>query len=954
MILAFTVGFPNLVLGAIVGVTYGALAVGLVLVFRSNRVINFAHGSIGITAGAVLGVLVERWHVPYWLAFAAGIMTGALIGAISEIAVVRRLKGAPVLMSIVATLGLAAALDGVSQVINPAGQNLGYPQPTWLPRFFIGALLVTRAYSAMLILTPLVVLGLMWFLHRSRFGLALRAASSNADAAEMAGVAASLMSTLAWTIAGALAAFTAMLLLPTLNGEGAGLFGPDLLFRALAAAVIARMESLPVALAAGVGVGIVELITLENYPGGGPVDMVLFCIVIVALLLQRQSRGRGDAKGSWAQIQPWPPLAPSLLRHRAVRAMGWYAFAAGTAFALITLAVSSDSSAGKLTQVVALGLVGLSLGIVTGLCGQLSLGQFAFAGVGGVASYLVAGHTHNYAISFLAAGAAGAVSAVVIGLPALRIRGLMLAIATLGFGLASANWLFQQSWMLGAGIEAGRPSFFGIGTVTSRSYYAFSLVVLLIALWLARNVWRTGLARRMRAVRDNEDYARAFTVSVVKVKLQALGIGGFLAGLGGAVFTHYLFSAAPSAFDITNSVNVVAMTALGGAAVLAGPLLGALYIVGLPYFVHLSGAEVAATSFGWLILILYFPGGIAQALRPVRDLLARLLASRPAARTEPADVDHAPASPHASLAPAGFGPRATTQPATTREGTNPVLDVQHVSKRFGAFTAVDAVDLRVPAGQILGIIGPNGAGKTTLFEIISGFVRPDTGRILLGGHDVSGRGPERRAQLGLVRSFQDAALFPTMTVLEVVETAHERIAPTRFLPSIIGLRSHERALEAAARQVVSTMGLDDYRDRQVRELSTGTRRVVDLACMVILRPRVLLLDEPSSGIAQSEVEALGALLQRLHDEMDLTMIVIEHDMPLIMGLSHRIVAMDLGAVIADGPPATVQANPRVIDSYLGGNTAAIGRSGTPQASARPPKRQRPLVATRVDGTSKGV
>jgi ABC-type branched-subunit amino acid transport system ATPase component/ABC-type branched-subunit amino acid transport system permease subunit len=939
MILAFTVGLPNVVLGAIVGMTYGVLAVGLVLIFRTNRVINFAHASIGITGGAVLGVLVERWHVPYWVAFPAGLIVGAAVGGLSEIAVVRRLRNAPVLMSIVATLGLASVLDVASVVINPLGQNLGYPEPSGLPEFFIGPLLVTRAYSAMLFFTPPIVIGIGLFLSKSRFGLALRAAAASPEGAELAGVSARLMSTMAWVIAGALSAYTAMLVLPTLNGQGAGLFGPDLVFRALAAAVIARMESLPIALAAGVGIGIIELVTLENYPVGGPVDAVLFVIVIVALLAQRQRGGRTEAKGSWAQIQAWPPLPEWMRGLRRVRWMGWYSTGIAAALALLLLATVSDTSSGTMIRIVALGLVGLSLGVVTGLTGQLSLGQFAFAGLGGVASYVVATHTHNYFLSFAAAGVAGAVSSTVIGLPALRIRGLMLAVATLGFGLAAANWLFPKTSMYGTGIEAGRPKFFGIGTVTTRSYYGFSLIALLFGLWLARNVWRGGLGRRMRAVRDNEEYSRAFTVSVVKVKLQALAIGGFLAGLGGATFTHYLFRAEPSAFDISNSINIVAMTALGGAAVLAGPLIGALYIVGLPYFVHLSNAETAASSLGWLLLILYYPGGIAQAFRPARDRIASFLANG----QDPSPDDEQQAN-HEDIPLEGdravtvepklqpVGPARSERPVAMGES---VLEVAGVAKRFGAVVAVDGADLIARHGEILGIIGPNGAGKTTLFEIISGFVRPDSGRVLLQGTDITGRGPEHRAELGLVRSFQDAALFPTMTVLEVVMTAQERLLPTRFWPSIVGLHKNERTIEAAAREMVGTMGLDDYRDKQVRQLSTGTRRVVDLACMISLQPKVLLLDEPSSGIAQRETEALAVLLRRLRDQLDLTMVIIEHDMPLVMGLSDRMVAMDLGRVIAEGTPVQIRNNPTVVESYLGGNTAAIERSGTAAEQAGP-------------------
>ena len=282
-----------------------------------------------------------------------------------------------------------------------------------------------------------------------------------------------------------------------------------------------------------------------------------------------------------------------------------------------------------------------------------------------------------------------------------------------------------------------------------------------------------------------------------------------------------------------------------------------------------------------------------------------------------------------------FHVRATGTQVRDDGGGTPaaVLEVDGVEKHFGGLIAVHDVSLRVNPGETLGIIGPNGAGKTTLFEVLGGFTRPDGGRIVLDGHDITRLSPEARGRLGLIRSFQDAALFPTMTVLETVQVALERTMPTRVTAVFVGGRGASRIKEQRARDLVGSMGLWPYRNKAIRELSTGTRRITELACMVALRPRLLLLDEPSSGIAQRESEALGILLVQLKDALGMTMVVIEHDIPLIMSISDRLLAMDAGAVIATGSPDEVRNDAAVIEAYLGGRLDAIERSGLVTAVA---------------------
>lgn len=260
------------------------------------------------------------------------------------------------------------------------------------------------------------------------------------------------------------------------------------------------------------------------------------------------------------------------------------------------------------------------------------------------------------------------------------------------------------------------------------------------------------------------------------------------------------------------------------------------------------------------------------------------------------------------------------------------LGVYGVQVNFGGLRAVDVDELRVPAGSITGIIGANGAGKTTLLDVVSGFVTPDAGSVLLHGSvELVRLSPAARARAGLGRLFQDAALFSAMSVSETLAVAlHLSYGPSTVVDAVLrlaGVPRRERAVRRRVDELIELMGIGSFADKFVHELSTGSRRIVEIACILALRPRVVLLDEPSSGIAQREVESLAGVLQRVKDELDATFLIIEHDIPLIRGLSQVLYAMDVGRVIACGTPDEVLSAPEVIASYLGTEQAVIERSG---------------------------
>lgn len=277
---------------------------------------------------------------------------------------------------------------------------------------------------------------------------------------------------------------------------------------------------------------------------------------------------------------------------------------------------------------------------------------------------------------------------------------------------------------------------------------------------------------------------------------------------------------------------------------------------------------------------------------------------------------------------------------TTR--SSDALEATGVSVRFGGLQALTEVSIRVGAGEIVGLIGGNGAGKTTFMDCVSGAVRPEPGSAIRAfGNDLVGLPPELRAYQQVGRSYQNATLFPGLTVEEALLVAVERHQPTNVLSALLGLASArrvERAKRETVGELLATMGLERYRDNLIRELSTGTRRVVDLASILAQHPRLLLLDEPTGGLAQRETEAFGPLVQRVQQRLGCAVLIIEHDIVLIAGICDRVYALESGRVIAEGPPDEVRRNPKVVASYLGTDEAAIARSGALSSSGATPGR----------------
>ena len=526
----------------------------------------------------------------------------------------------------------------------------------------------------------------------------------------------------------------------------------------------------------------------------------------------------------------------------------------------------------------------------------------------------------------------GTAAAVVVGLPALRVKGLFLAVTTLGFAIATQQWLLSRSLFLGDSTAAFLPrSHLGpIDLRPQRTYYYVCLAALVLTVVVVSRLRNSGIGRSLIATRDNERNTAAFTVSPTRAKITAFALSGAICGLAGGLFAGLFVQFGVTSFPVDTSISVVTIAVIGGVGTTIGPVLGALWVIGLPaIFGDDPNIALLTSGVGLLVLLMYFPGGLAGILYSFRDRLLTVVERR-VRTTPPAATPVAVASDR----PVASSHEATREPDAGRPDA-PALRVEHLTVHFGGIAAVDDVSFAVERGTVVGLIGANGAGKSTLMNAIGGFVS-SRGTIELLGDDISHRSPSHRARSGLGRTFQQAHLFPDLTVRETIAVALEAHARTSLAAAVLGLPAHrhdEHRKLARADELIDVVGLGRYADSFIRELSTGTRRIAELACLLALDARVLCLDEPTAGVAQRETEAFGPLLLRIRAELDATLLVIEHDMPLIFSISDRVHCLETGRIIASGAADEIRRDPLVIASYLGTDDRAINRSGA--AADRP-------------------
>jgi len=686
--------------GAVLGLNYGLLAVGLALIYRTSRVINFAQGQLGVVAAVFMVKLYFDYRINYVAAAVAALVLAMAVGALSEL-VLRRLSTRPRVMLMVATIGLSQVLFlfTVLPFIRPKQLFRAFPVPIhW--SFHIGTFVFPPGDVLTLIVAPVVALGLAAFIRFSPWGLAMRASSENTESARLSGVWVRRTSTVAWTLAGGLSAVTAVLASPSQTSALTEVLSPDLLLLALLAALLGAMVSLPVAFVAGVGVGVVQELLQWNITnpstGSATVELILFVLLQVALLARAASLAKGSRTServSWTVGTFAFRRTTAGLRHQ----VGRSGVATTVVVAALLPLVLNVGNSFLMSQICIYGVIALSLTVLTGWAGQVSLGQFALVGVGADMAAHLGGSVPLVLLLPFAGVVTGVVSAVV-GLTALRIRGLYLAVSTLGFALfmqtsvlATPCWtmpILHRRFCTGLpdpqSTLVTTPSLFGLSLTSSRGFAWFSLVVLILTVAMIR-VWRDkGIARRLISVRDNEVAAGAAGIPVTRTKLMAFMLSGFVAGYAGVCLAFATGRFSTDTFDPTVSLLVVSMVVIGGLDSIPGAVLGALYLVGLPaIFGTTSTTQLLTSGIGLMAFILYLPGGMAQVMHQVGDLATALVArlqarhgdgggqAGPGAGSATADGTGPPGSDVAQPGPATAGAAAAAGAAGASGASDP-------------------------------------------------------------------------------------------------------------------------------------------------------------------------------------------------------------------------------------------------------------------------------------------
>src|SRR3984957_7167237 len=860
------------------------MGLGLIIVHRASGAINFANGALAATAAYAL-VYLESKHVPTGLAVLASVAVGLVLGVAIQALVMRPLRAASPLTKAIATLGVLVVLQSACQLKFGSNPEL---VPGFLPQagFTVLGAHLTTDYVIILGIALVLSAGLWAMYRHTRFGLATSAVAENEEAVGALGWSGSLIARGNWALAGTLAALAGGLLAPVVRVSPAEMT-PALLLPGLAAALFGGLSSFPRATLGALLIGIAQS-ELTLY-GNAPVirsfpdisDAVPFLVIIVILVL----RGRSLPARDFVEAH-LPSLGSGRVRLR-------YAVPAAVIMLLLIQVVLPVNWVIATTPCLIAGILLLSLA-------QLSTGGLGALPTARLATSLGWPLPIAIVVGVLAAIPIG----LIVGLPAVRTRGAALAVVTLGLATALNDLVFSTTSVTGgyAGINVGLPDLFGLNvgeTAYPRRYSLFAFILFAVIALVICNLRRSGLGRRLIAVRSNERAAASLGVSTAGAKLYAFVLSSMIATVGSVLVAFRYPNAIFDNFDPFQSVNYVVEAVIGGVGYEVGAAAGtAIEPGGLGNrIVSNIGLGSWLTFIGGVLLLLTVianPDGIVGStlaqLAPLRRRLAR-----GGGRPVPIAVGE-------------------VDLAQLRRPEPARLTARGLTVRFGAVTAVNQVDLDLRSGEGLGIIGPHGAGKTTLIDAITGYV-PADGTIRLNDADIHGLPPHRRSRLGIIRSFQSLELFEDLTVAENLLVASE---DSRYWHGTGGLVWPRRpALQGAAAAAVREFGLTESLHRRPSDLSYGQRRLLGISRAVACHPQILMLDEPAAGLDDHDRQALKVMLRRLSQTWGISVLLIEHDVDLVMSVSDRVLALNFGTVTTSGTPAEVRRHPEVIRSYLG-------------------------------------
>ncbi len=879
---------PFLIIGVVSGSIYGMAAVGLVLSYRTSGIFNFAHGALATLAAYVFYWLHYSHGMPWPYAALIAVVPLSVALGFSLEGFARILARSSLILQVVGTVGLLLIIEAACTQWYGSNGSF-YPAFLSLHTFAIGGTFVTVSDIIVVAISIVSTVLLSLLLKFTRLGTAMRAVVDDPDLLSISGINPISVRRAAWVIGSFLVTMSGLLLAPNLGLDATSL--TLLVVQAFGAAAIGRFQSLPWTWVGGIVIGVAASLATKYFTSvnifSGLPSAIPFIILFGVLVLVRQ-RGSIDSSTRRASRELAPTNLPFQFQlSGAVVVVG--------ALIAVPFVFPDYLTAwmGVLTFVMLLG----SLGLLVRISRQVSLCQITFAAIGAVAFSRFASAGVPWLLALLLAGVFVVPIGALLALPAVRLSGLYLALATLGFGLLVQTMFYDSSWMFGIenlGIPMPRPHLSWLPVDSDRGFYF--LILFFVVLSTVFTVWliRGRLGGLLRVLGESPLTLEAFGVNTLVTRILVFCLSAFLAAIAGALSGSALGTVTGQNFVPLTSLNLFVIVVIAAFGEPWFALFGALLVGLIPaYFTSQSATDILQLAFG-LGALTYSMGLVPKRPKFV-ERLAEVAAER--ARRK---------APLAAIANDQSKDLATT------------LDAKGVTVRFGGLVAVDNVSVHASTGKVTGVIGPNGAGKTTLFNACSGLNAPSSGTIVLGDDDVSGRRPSVRARLGLGRTFQQVQLCDSLSVEENVRIGAEGglVGASAFRHLFRG-RSQSALVAGRSREALALVGIEHLAYRPVSTLPTGQRRLVELARCLAGRFTLLLLDEPSSGLDAQETSDFGALLRRVVAERDIGILLIEHDLSLTMNVCDELYVLDFGSLIYQGTPDDARNSPSVQAAYLG-------------------------------------
>ncbi len=940
--------------GVVLGALYSLTAMGMVLIYRTMKIVNFAQAAIGGLAGSVALLATSGWGLNYFVAILIGIVVSIVTGFLVEITVIRRLVDSPRLIITVATIGILEILGAAEVGLPHLASNINITKQLTTP-FNININLKPIPFSGndivALVGVIVVLLVLTLFMQKSKWGLSMRAVGSSNERALLLGISVKKVLLITWILAALLSGVSSILTAPIVTPSLGTAASPVDLLIPLAAFTLAGFESFSLTLVWSVVIGVFQQVVFWSYPNSSTIDVGLFVLILLGLLFRRRGDMRQDDPqlASFAAIRAIHSLPSHLQEMKKVKILKYASLFICLLLSVVVPIFMSTSQQVLMTYVAIFVLVAISLVTLSGWAGQISFGQFGLVGIGAAAcsTFLIRLHV-DLIISLLLAGLFGGLVAIIIGIPALRLAGLNLAAATFAFSVPVSTWLLSNAQFPYINPSfVPRPFLFNhINLAGSLAFYEFCLVTVVIVMVGAYNFSKTRSGRVLLAVRDNSLTAGAYGISPYKTKLMAFGLSGALAGIAGGLYVLALGGVGFAGIDPNQSIVAFTMVVVGGLGSLTGAIAGALYVELVQYFLP-GGFELLASGAGLLLLLLIIPEGIGGIIYKLRDLFIynvlkldrqdskSFIAQNLESNSD--DIDKVNSSEAAGdlsnkeltsgktyEASMRFTALENTELQETsvnllgeKEDTSDfVLFTDKISCDYDKNRILYDVSFGIEKGEVLAFLGTNGSGKSTTLKAIAGLIKLENGDIFYNNKSILKLSVVERVRQGIVTVFGGHGIFSDLTVKENL------VLPLRFKNSSGSDSAVNYSIENVLRMFPR---LQERLNFKAGVLSGGEQQMLAIAQSLLLNPKVLLIDELLLGISPAFATELIVIIESIAKQ-GVAIVVVEQSISAAAKLSRKAIFLERGKIRFSGPTPSLADQPKLLRSvFLKAATGAEGK-----------------------------